>query len=510
MVIDNGQSPIGAYLENKTRYKGGVHDMKPRAKSLAAIAMAFFLMGLIAASGLEWTGAAIATETPMSPAPETSSRPASFAELAKRMSPTVVNIKVTKARPVIGGSWSPGGDHPFGEFFERFFRDIPQRAPRMQQGSGSGVIISPDGYIVTNYHVIDGADTVSVTLTDQREYDAKIIGRDAKTDLAVLKIEAKQALPVAELGDSDQLNVGDWVVAIGNPFGLNHTVTSGIVSAKGRVIGAGPYDDFIQTDASINPGNSGGPLFDLRGNVVGINTAIIPQGQGIGFAIPVNMAKSLLPQLMENGSVTRGYLGVGIQSLTPSLAQALKLGARKGALVSEIMPDSPAAQAGIERGDVIVKFNGKAVDDSRHLAAAVAATPVGKDAELLVLRDGGEKTLSLKVAAMPNQDAPTAANDPSSRGEWGMELQTLSPEESRAQGLASGQGVGVVAVQPGSPADEAGLRPGDVLLQVNRQAVGSIEDVKAAVASNDGDQLLLLVKRQQGNLFVALSKEAVK
>ena len=486
--------------------------MKPRAKSksLAAIAIAFFLMGLIAATGLEWTGAATATETPAPTAPETVSRPASFADLAKRMSPTVVNVKVSKARPVMSGQWSPGDNSPFGEFFERFFKDMPRRGPRMQQGAGSGVIISPDGYIVTNNHVIDGADTVSVTLADQQEYEAKVIGRDAKTDLAVLKIEAKQTLPVAELGDSDQLDVGDWVVAIGNPFGLNHTVTSGIVSAKGRVIGAGPYDDFIQTDASINPGNSGGPLFDLHGNIVGINTAIIPQGQGIGFAIPVNMAKSLLPQLMENGSVTRGYLGVGIQSLTPSLAQAMKLDTHEGALVSDIVPDSPAAQAGIERGDVIVKFNGKDVDDSRHLAAAVAATPVGQDAEVLVLRDGREKALSLKVGAMPGQDAPTAANDSSNRGKWGMELQTLSPAESRAQGLASGQGVGVVAVQPDSPADEAGLRPGDVLLQVNRQAVGSIEDVKDAIAANDGEQLLLLVKRQRGNLFVALSKEAAK
>jgi serine protease Do len=390
---------------------------------------------------------------------------------------------------------------------------MPHRSPRFEQeGSGSGVIISPDGYIVTNDHVINDADTVSVTLADQQEYEAKVVGRDPKTDLAVLKIEPNQTLPTAELGDSDQLNVGDWVVAIGNPFGLNHTVTSGIVSAKGRVIGAGPYDDFIQTDASINPGNSGGPLFDLNGNIVGINTAIVPQGQGIGFAIPVNIAKVLLPQLVETGSVTRGYLGVSIQTLTPSLAQALKLESRQGALVSDVLPKSPAEQAGIERGDVIMTFNGKAVNNSRDLAATVAAMPVGEDTEVLVLREGREKTLSLTVGTLPN-DAPMSEapeNDLSSRGQWGMQLQNLTPEMARAQGLDDSQGVGVAGVQPDSPAAEAGLRPGDILVQVNRRAVGSIDDVKAAMAANDSDQLLLLVKRQQGNLFVALSKEPAK
>ncbi|ETX02973.1 MAG: hypothetical protein ETSY1_01705 [Candidatus Entotheonella factor] len=489
------------------------HRRQARQRTLVTIAFSFFLMGLIAASGLKWTGAAIATETQTSMAtvPETSSRPTSFAELARQMSPTVVNIKVTKARPVSSEHWQPRGNHPFGEFFERFFKEMPQRPPHFrQQGSGSGVIISPEGLIVTNHHVIHGADTVAVTLADQQEYEAKVVGRDPKTDLAVLKIEAQQPLPAAELGDSDLLHVGDWVVAIGNPFGLNHTVTSGIVSAKGRVIGAGPYDDFIQTDASINPGNSGGPLFDLNGNVVGINTAIIPQGQGIGFAIPVNIAKSLLPQLVETGHVTRGYLGVSIQTLTPPLAQALNLQARKGALVSDVMPDSPADRAGIERGDVIMTFNGEAIDDSRDLAATVAATPVGDDTEVLVLRNGQEQTLSITVGTLPNPGAATSENESPNRGEWGLQLQELTPERARARGLDDGQGVEVVAVRPGSPAAEAGLLSGDILLQVNRRAVGSIDDMKAAIAANDNDQLLLLVKRQQGNLFVALSKEESK
>jgi serine protease Do len=496
-------------MESRTQPRS--HHDRGGKRMLAAVAFAFFLMGLIAASSLKWTGAAMATETPTSmvpmTAPESSSRPMSFAELAKRMSPTVVNIQVMKVQPASSGPWQSHGNQPFGEFFERFFKEIPQRPQFRQQGSGSGVIVSPDGYIVTNDHVIDGADTVSVTVADQQEYDAKVIGRDSKTDLAVLKIESKQTLPAAELGDSDRLNVGDWVMAIGNPFGLSHTVTSGIISAKGRVIGAGPYDDFIQTDASINPGNSGGPLFDLSGHVVGINTAIIPQGQGIGFAIPVNIVKSLLPQLMETGSVTRGYLGVSVQTLTPSLAQALRLETRKGALVSDVVPNGPAEHAGIERGDVIMRFNGKAIDDSRDLATTVAATPVGKDTEVRVWRDGREKTLSLTVGSLPSQGAPTSANDSSRRSQWGMQLRNLTPEMAHAQGLADGQGVGVAVVQPGSPAAEAGLRPGDILLQVNRRDVGSIADVKAAMAANDNDQLLLLVKRQQGRLFVALSQE---
>ncbi len=500
-------------MESRTQLQSSYRRVGKR--TLAAVAIPFFLMGLIAASGFKWTGAAIATETPTATAsktvPEAASRPTSFAELAKAMSPTVVNIKVTKARPVSDGPWSPRGQQPFGEFFERFFKDLPQHAPRFrQQGSGSGVIISPDGHIVTNDHVISGADAVSVTLADQQEYEAKIVGRDPKTDLAVLKIEAAHTLPAADLGDSDRLDVGDWVVAIGNPFGLNHTVTSGIVSAKGRVIGAGPYDDFIQTDASINPGNSGGPLFDLDGNVVGINTAIIPHGEGIGFAIPVNIAKTLLPQLVESGRVTRGYLGVGIQTLTPSLARALNIESRKGALVSEVKPNSPADRAGIERGDVIVTFAGQGIDDSRDLAATVAATPVGEDTEVLVLRGGRQETLALKVGSLPTQDLAASAADAPRGGHWGLQLQELAPETARAQGLDAGQGVRVVGVKPGSPAAQAGVRAGDILLQANQRAVDSIDDVKAAIAANDGDELLLLVKRQQGNLYVALSKASEK
>ncbi len=493
------------------RMKPVLHGKRWRgAKALAAVAMSFFLVGLIVASELQWTNAATAQGLENGPQAIAAApmRPASFASLAQQLSPTVVNIKVTKMQHVSGWQFPPHPQGPFGDFFKRFFKDMPQRPDHFwQRGSGSGVIIRDDGYIVTNHHVIEGAEAVTVTLADQSEYEAQIVGRDPKTDLAVLRIEPKAALPVAHLGDSESLHVGDWVLAIGNPFGLSHTVTSGIVSAKGRVIGAGPYDDFIQTDASINPGNSGGPLFNMQGEVIGINTAILPHGQGIGFAIPVNTAKPLIPQLVSKGAVTRGYLGVNIQTLTPELATALKLQERQGALVSAVMPHSPADQAGVRRGDIILRFNGERVEDSRDLAAMAAATPVGDEVKVLVLREGEQKTLPLTVGKMQSAaDAAEASNRPA-QGKWGLQLQDMTPEMARQRGLATSQGVMVVAVPPGSPAAKAGVRPGDILQEVNQQAVHSIQDVKEALAKvKDDDALLLLVKRNQGSLFIAIAK----
>jgi serine protease Do len=482
-------------------------------KTLAVTALSFFLMGLVIASGFQWTGSAVAGNTPTERSAITTMpmRPPSFADLAKQLSPTVVNIKVTKVQNVSGLEQLPqqlDPDGPFGEFFKRFFKDMPQHPHRrQQQGAGSGVIISEDGYIVSNNHVVENAEAVTVTLADQQEYEAKIMGRDPRTDLAVLKIEPKSALPAAMLGNSDDLNVGDWVLAIGNPFGLHHTVTSGIVSAKGRVIGAGPYDDFIQTDASINPGNSGGPLFNMNGDVVGINTAIIPNGQGIGFAIPVNTAKPLIPQLMSDGTVTRGFLGVNIQTITPELAAALKLQDRNGALVSDVMPDSPAEQAGIQRGDVILTFNDKKIEDTRDLAATVADTPVGEDVKVLVLRDGKQTSLPLTVGKMmPDGDAEKPQSQQAERSKWGFRLQEMTPEMARKYGLSEDQGVRVVAVQPDSPAAQAGLRPGDILLQVNQKPVQSLQDVQDALAQADEEALLILVKRHEGSLFIALAK----
>jgi serine protease Do len=477
---------------------------------VAAVALPFLLIGLVVATGFHWTGAARA-ERPGSNALEVMpprSIPGSFAELVQPLTPTVVNIKV--ARLARTGPWAQMPEGPLGEFFRRFFPDMP-RSPEQfkQRGTGSGVIISADGYIVTNHHVVDGAEEVTVTLADQQELKAQVVGRDAKTDLAVLKVEAKGPLPVATLGDSEALQVGDWVIAIGNPFGLSHTVTAGIVSAKDRVIGAGPYDDFIQTDASINPGNSGGPLFNTRGEVVGINTAIVPQGQGIGFAIAVNTARPLIPQLVSKGVVTRGYLGVNVQSITPELAKALSLEEHQGALVADVMAGAPADRAGLKRGDVIVAFNGKAVDSSRDLPTMVANTPVGQEVTLTVVRRGQRQELSVSVGKLPAAEAKAETPSQARQEQWGLQLQDIPPQLAARRGLQTDHGALVVGVQPDSPAAEAGMRAGDIILEINRQAVESLEDARAALArAADQGTILLLVQRRDGSLYIPLEKPA--
>ena len=321
----------------------------------------------------------------------------------------------------------------------------------------------------------------------------------------MLKIGAGKKLTAAPLGDSEQLQVGDWVLAVGNPFGLGNTVTSGIVSAKGRVIGAGPYDDFIQTDASINPGNSGGPLFNMKGEVVGINTAIVSGGQGIGFAIPVNTAKPLIPQLVEKGKVTRGYLGVNIQTVTPELASALKLQDTKGVLVADVVPGSAADKAGIKRGDVIVNFDGKRVQDSHELPALVAATPVGKEITITLVTDGQQHPVSARIAAMDAEELALHEPGKPAQSKWGLQLQDVTPELARQLGLRAEEGAVVEAVQQGSPADEAGVQQGDVILEVNRQPVKSVKEVKDQVAkAGDKNTLLLLVQSEQGKRYVVL------
>ena len=434
--------------------------------------------------------------------------PRSFAELAGNLSPTVVNVRVTKIEKAsVHGPQIPDGQ--FGDFFEKFFKGMPQMPENHRtQGAGSGVIISNDGYILTNNHVVEGAKEVTVTLADKKEYNAEIIGRDPKTDLAVVKIEAKKAFPAAAMGNSEQLRVGDWVLAIGNPFGLNHTVTSGIVSAKGRVIGAGPYDDFIQTDASINPGNSGGPLFNMSGEVVGINTAIIPQGQGIGFAIPVNTAKPLIPQLVSNGQVTRGYLGVNIQTITPELAKALNVEDREGALVSDVSAGSPADKGGVKRGDIIIAYDGKQVKDNHDLPGMVAATPVDTKVTVSVLRDGKKRELTVKVGKLSSEATKLEKSAQPTKGRWGLQLHDLSPQIGQQFRLQADQGVVVVGVEPGSPAHEAGIRQGDVIVEVNRHLVNSVDEVKDNInASKDEDHLLLLVQRQNGKFYVPLEQQ---
>jgi serine protease Do len=429
-----------------------------------------------------------------------------FADLAERVSPAVVNIKVT----AVARTGVP--DESFGENFPfAGFRSPVPEQPRefRRQGSGSGFIIRKDGLILTNNHVVEKAQEITVTLTDKQQYKAKILGRDPKTDLAVIKIDPKAALTTAPLGNSDELRVGDWVMAIGNPFGLSNTVTSGIVSAKGRTIGAGPYDDFIQTDASINPGNSGGPLFNMAGEVVGINTAIFSQGGGnigIGFAIPVNLVKNLVPELETKGTVTRGWLGVSVQPMTPELARSFGLDKEHGALVGDVMAQGPAEKAGIKRGDVIVSYNGKRIDDTATLPALVASTPVGKTVPVEILRDGKTQTLIVGIAKLNDQTAMLEQGQ--EKSELGLALQNIRPEERAAMNLTGNEGVLVASVVPGSPAARANINAGEVILQVNRASVNSVQKIKDEIGKASGDRpLLLLLRRADGSTsYAALSR----
>jgi serine protease Do len=485
-------------------------NKKFRWTAFTAVAISFLFVGLLLASHLQLTKPAAAGDSrPLlqdtGPVP---GLPGSFAALVQNQGSTVVNIKVTKIEKAgfPQGLSSPEG--PYGDLFKHFFQGLPQspEAYRMQ-GAGSGVIISRDGYIVTNYHVVKGANDVTVTLADRQEYKARVVGKDPKTDLAVLKIDPKGTLHAATLGDSSQLKVGDWVLAIGNPFGLSNTVTAGIVSAKGRIIGAGPYDDFIQTDAPINPGNSGGPLFNMKGEVVGINTAIVPNGQGIGFAIPVNEAKPIIPQLISTGEVTRGYIGVSIQAITPGLAKAMNLKDERGALVSEVVPGSPADKGGLKPGDVITAFNQNKINGPRDLSSFVAQTRVGQEAKVAILRDGSEKQLTLKVEKFGPREAKVEKSPSPDRGKWGLGLEDLNPQMKGLPGSKGSQGVLVADVQPGSPADLAGVHPGDILLSVNRQPVHSAKQAVEVISKvKDSHSLLLLLRRSEGTFFAALAK----
>jgi len=430
----------------------------------------------------------------------------SFADLAARVSPVVVNIKVSS----IAKTDFP--DQLFGENspFPGFRVPIPEQPHQYRrQGSGSGFIIRKDGLILTNNHVVENAQEITVTLNDKQQYKAKILGRDPKTDLAVIKIDAKASLPAATLGNSDALRVGDWVMAIGNPFGLTNTVTTGVVSAKGRMIGAGPYDDFIQTDASINPGNSGGPLFNMAGEVVGINTAIFSQSGGnigIGFAIPVNLVKNLVPELETKGTVTRGWPGVSVQPVTPDLARSFGVDKEQGAPVGDVVAQGPADKAGIKRGDVIVGYDGKKIEESSSLPSLVASTPVGKTVPVEIMRDGKMKTVSVAISKLNDQTA--AVNLKQEKAEWGLAMQNMRPEERTRMGLTGNEGVLVTAVMPGSPAANANVQAGDVILQVNQVPVSTVQGVRNEAAKAKGDKpLLFLLRRADGSTsFAALSR----
>ena len=428
----------------------------------------------------------------------------SFAELAERASVSVVSIQTSKTVTQGGNNRVP---NPFEDFFgspfEEFFRRRDYKVPSL----GSGFVISKDGYIVTNNHVVEDVDSIRVKFDDGLELDAEIVGRDPKTDLALIRVESEKPLAALPLGDSDAIRPGDWVVAIGNPFGLEHTVTAGIVSAKHRRIGQGNYDDFIQTDAAINPGNSGGPLINLSGEVVGINTAINPRANTIGFAVPVNMAKDILPQLQIAGRVVRGWLGVVIQQISEDLAEQFELDSTEGALVTRIDPSGPAAEAGIERGDVIVEFDGQRVAEMEALPRLVAATEVGKSVNLVVIRDGKRKKIKVEIGELDDATL-VAENNNESDGvvSFGLRVQDLTPELAEQLGVEEGAGVVITQVEPSSAADEAKLRRGDVILEVERQAITNTRDLRKQLGETK-EKALLLIRRGDATLYVALKRD---
>ncbi len=428
--------------------------------------------------------------------------PESFAKLVAKVKGSVVNISTTqivRESPML----------PFfmpNSPFNKFFGPMPERRMKVH-ALGSGFVIDKSGLILTNNHVIAKATAIKVKLADGKIYDAKVVGRDPKTDLGLVKVTPdKDFPPPLKLGDSDAMRVGDWVVAVGNPFGLGQTVTAGIISAKGRVIGAGPYDDFLQTDAAINPGNSGGPLFNMKGEVIGINTAIIKGGQGIGFAIPINMAKKLLPQL-KKGKIIRGWLGVQVQDLTPELAKSFNLKQDKGVLISSVLPGSPAEKAGLKQGDVIIAFNGKKIKDAHDISRLVAATSPHTEIPIRIIRNGKEKMLKVNIGVMPvNGQTPSPQEV---QNTWGINVQALTPELAERLGLNPGEkGVVITEVRPGSPAASAGLRPGDVILEIDRKKITNTHDYTEAMRKAAGEKdLLLLVKRGNGNIYLVLKKE---
>ncbi len=432
--------------------------------------------------------------------------------VVKKVRKCVINISTKKkAGPRMQrfrspfGQRGPGGRvDPFDEFFNRFF-DGPRQ--REQKSLGTGFVINADGHVLTNRHVIAGADEILVHTSEDKKLEAKVVGEDEKTDIAVLKVDSKK-LTFCSLGDSESLEVGQWVIAMGNPFGLDHTVTAGIVSAKGRVIGAGPYDDFIQTDASINPGNSGGPLFDLNGQVVGINTAIVASGQGIGFAIPIDLAKGLIPQLISKGHVTRGWLGVGIQDMTDELAQSFGLKETKGGLVANVFPDSPAEKGGLQSGDVIVSYNGKEIDESHELPAEVAKTEIGKTVPIAVLRDGKRVTMTVTIAERKDDDVVASSGTGGSGKGLGLNVRGIPPEEKKELGLAPGEGgVYISSVEPGSQAARSDVRPGDILISINGKKINTPGSYSQLVRKlKDGQVVRFFIKRGDATIFLAFQK----
>jgi len=430
-----------------------------------------------------WLGSSLAHSTPPATAPVLLRLDGgSFAKLAETVKPAVVNVNTEVRRP----SRSSLGPFSF---------DGPDGMPR--RGLGSGVIIDPAGVALTNAHVVGDADEVDVTLLDGTKHRAKVVGIDKKTDLAVLRLEAAgKKFPYLALGDSDAVQVGDWVLAVGSPFGLQATVTSGIVSAKARQIGAGPYDDYIQTDAAINPGNSGGPLVNMRGEVIGINTAIVRGGSGIGFAIPSSMAKQISAQLVDHGRVVRGWLGVVLQPLTPDLAASFGVDGRKGALISEVSPDSPAARAGLRAGDVVLEVDGSRVESPGDVARGVGLVGPGHTAKLTVWRDKAERSVEIVLGEAPGERQVARL---------GFEVRPVTADIARQLNRRSTDGVVVTSVEEGTAAAEAGLRRGDVIVEVNRRPVRTLADFDAATRDvKRGERLTVRLERGAVALYVAV------
>ncbi len=439
-----------------------------------------------------------------------------FAVLAQKAAPGIVNVHtsrtVEQSFPNFG---IPFGDL-FGDLFGRRFGTPqppqPREAPAPRRFTvpslGTGFVISDDGLIVTNNHVVQDVEKIEIVFSDGTRSAGEVVGTDPKTDLALLRAKGDRDYVALPLGDSDTLLPGDWVIAVGSPFGLDHTVTAGIVSATGRDIGQGPYDDFIQTDAAINPGNSGGPLLNLDGEVIGINTAINPQANTIGFAVPVNMAREILPQLEETGHVVRGWLGVAVQPMTPDLADALGLESQEGALVSQVTKGGPAEKVGLERGDVIVRFGTKDIHRMRELPRAVAGTSPGTDVDVVVLRDGKRVTKRVAIAELPEEPSQTAAGPSDNTGStaFGFDIADVPPELRQQLGLGEEEGALITVVYPGGPGEGAGLHPGDVIVEVDRSHVTGGLDAENKLRAA-GDTTLLLVRREDASFFAAIRRQ---
>jgi len=439
--------------------------------------------------------------------------PESFSRLAEMVSPAVVNIRIEKTlkspsiRQFHRDPW--GRESPFKDFFEHFFGEEGQREYK-QPSVGSGFIIDKNGYVVTNNHVIEDADNIRVKLDDDNEFDAKVVGRDPNTDIALLKIEAGKELPFIKLGDSKKLKIGQWVVAIGSPFGLERTVTAGIVSAKGRVIGSGPYDDFIQTDASINPGNSGGPLLNMDGEVIGINTAIIASATGIGFAIPISLAEGIIAQLKNEGEVTRGWLGVAIQDLTDEMADYYGLKERRGVLVADVFKGDPADVAGIRAKDIILTVNGQKIETSRQLTSMIAGLKVGEKAEVEVFRDRKVKTFSIRLAKRDDDRlrARSAPQERKEEEELGIRVADLNAEMAQRFNIEDLTGVVVIDVASDSKGAAAGIQMGDIIKEINHRVVESVDSYKTELQKiGEGENVNFFIwRRNAGFMVIKLTK----